>query len=81
MGRHLGLGTAYFDLDQNKDAIKHLKRSLELNPRSGQALVIIGNVYQATGDNKNAKQSYEKYLRIEPSGKFAADVRMILEAL
>jgi CheY-like chemotaxis protein len=78
---HTGLGTAYFDTDQNTLAIQHLKRALELNAKNGQALVILGNVYQAMGDNAKAKQSYESYLKVEPSGKFANDVRLILQAL
>ena len=78
---HTGLGTAYFDTDQNSLAIQHLKRALELNAKNGQALVILGNVYQAMGDNAKAKQSYESYLKLEPGGRFANDVRLILQAL
>jgi type IV secretory pathway VirB10-like protein len=78
---HTGLGTAYFDTDQNALAIQHLRRALELNAKNGQALVILGNVHQAMGDNPKAKQAYEQYLQIEPSGKFAADVRLILQSM
>jgi Tfp pilus assembly protein PilF len=78
---HTGLGTAYFDADQNSLAIQHLERALELNPRNGQALVILGNVHQAMGDNTHARQAYERYLAVEPSGKFADDVKLILQAM
>jgi hypothetical protein len=78
---HIGLGTAYFDTDQNGLAVSHLERALALNPRNGQALVILGNVRQAMGDNPKAKQAYERYLAIEPNGKFAADVRLILQSM
>lgn len=78
---HTLLGTAYFDTDQNALAIAELNRALQLNPRSGQALVVLGNVYQANGDNGKAKDVYKRYLANEPNGKFADDVKMILEAL
>jgi hypothetical protein len=78
---HARLGTAYFDQDQNNLAIQHLKRAIELNGRNGQALVILGNVYQAMGNNPKAKEMYQRYLNVEPNGKFAADVRLILNAL
>lgn len=78
---HTGLGTAYFDTDQNTLAIQHLKRAIDLNGKNGQAWVILGNVYQAMGDGAKAKAAYESYLKIEPTGKFANDVRLILQAL
>jgi len=78
---HTGIGEAYFDLNKTSDAIKHLKQAISLNPRGPQAFVILGGVYQATGDNKKAKQSYQRYLKIAPNGKFASDIRMILDAL
>ncbi len=78
---HTGLGTAYFDTEQNQLAVQHLKKALSLNAKNGQALVILGNVFQTLGDNTKAKEAYESYLKIEPNGKFAADVRLILNAL
>jgi hypothetical protein len=78
---HTLLGTAYFDADQSQLAITHLKKAIGLNPKNGQALVVLGNVYQAVGDNGRAKETYKTYLALEPHGKFADDVKMIMEAL
>ncbi len=78
---HLGLGTAYFDTEQNQLALKHLQRASELAPRSGQVLVALGNVYQAMGNNAKARDAYERYLAVEPNGKFASDVRIILSGM
>ncbi len=78
---HLGIGTTYFDTEQNNLALKHLQRALELAPRSGQTLVALGNVHQAMGNTTRAKDAYERYLTVEPNGKFAADVRIILSGL
>jgi tetratricopeptide (TPR) repeat protein len=78
---HLGIGTTYFDTEQNNLALKHLQRAIELAPRSGQTLVALGNVHQAMGNAAKAKDAYERYLTVEPNGKFAADVRIILSGL
>lgn len=78
---HLGIGTAYFDSEQNQMALKHLQRAIELSPRNAQALVSLGNVHQAMGNAAKAKEAYEKYLAVDPNGKFAADVRIILQGL
>ena len=78
---HLGVGIAYFDSEQNQLALKHLQRAIELSPRNAQALVSLGNVYQAMGNAAKAREAYEKYLQVDPNGKFAADVRIILQGL
>ena len=78
---HAGIGEAYFDIDQNDEAIKHLRRAVALNAKNGQALVILGNVYQATGNNAKAKEAYQRYLQVAPNGKFADDIKLILNAL
>ncbi len=78
---HTGLGTAYFDANDIDMARRHLERAVELNPRNGQAFVILGNVYQAMGNNQKARQAYRTYLELQPTGKFAEDVRLILNAL
>ncbi|MEO0812738.1 MAG: tetratricopeptide repeat protein, partial [Myxococcota bacterium] len=78
---HFGLGAAYLDSNNLNGARKHLERAVELSPRNGQALVYLGNVHQAQGNNAKAKQAYQRYLRVAPNGKFAADVRLILDAL
>ncbi|MCK5688492.1 response regulator [Myxococcota bacterium] len=78
---HTGLGSAYFDADKLKDALTHLNKAIALNPRAAQALVLQGNVYQAMGNNAKAKQSYERYLKVAPSGAFAEDVKFLLQSL
>jgi TolA-binding protein len=78
---HLLLGTAYFVATQNPSAVTHLKRAITLDPKNGQALVTLGNVYQAMGDATKAREAYRSYLSVEPRGKFAADVKAILEQL
>ncbi len=75
------LGTAYFETDQNQQAITHLTRAVALNGRNAQALMVLGNVYQAVGNTAKAKDAYQRYLAVAPNGKFAGDVKMILEAL
>ncbi|MEO1172609.1 MAG: tetratricopeptide repeat protein, partial [Myxococcota bacterium] len=78
---HFGLGAAYLDSNDLPGARKHLERAVSLNGRNGQALVYLGNVYQAQGNNVKAKRTYERYLQVAPRGKYAADVRLILESI
>ncbi|MEM6730406.1 MAG: tetratricopeptide repeat protein, partial [Myxococcota bacterium] len=78
---HFGLGAAYLDSNNLGGARKHLEQAVSLNPRNGQALVYLGNVYQAQGNNGKAKTAYERYLKVAPNGKFAADVKLILDAI
>ena len=78
---HSGIAAAYFDADQNALALRHALRALELNARIGQALYFWGNVHQAQGSGDKARDAYERYLKIEPNGRYAGDVKLILETM
>ena len=78
---HTGLGKAYFDLNQNEQAISHLRQALQINGRKGEALMLLGNVYQTLGKDGQAREFYERYLQVAPNGKYAGDVKLILQTL
>ncbi len=78
---HAAIGEAYFDVDDNILAVKHLRRAIALNSKNGYALVTLGTVYQAQGQAQKARQAYERYLEVSPNGKFVEDVRMLLKSL
>jgi predicted TPR repeat methyltransferase len=49
--------------------------------KNGRAWFSLGMALQATSQNTQAVQAYKKYLALEPSGKFSADVRLALKQL
>ena len=66
-----------------KDAavLKRWQHKAELTPRHGPTLYQLGNAYRAAGDTEHAKDAYKRYLRVEPNGKFANDVKLMLNTL
>ena len=56
--RHLGL--AYFNLGHYKEALRHWKTSLELDPTHHQTWWCIGNLYESTNQNSLAFSAYQK---------------------
>lgn len=75
------LGNAYFELGDNAAALKSLKSAVDADPRRAHTYVLLGAVYQGMNRGADARAAYEKYLALEPNGKFAQDVRSILKAL
>ena len=77
----LAIGAAYYELDDNAQAVGFLDRAINLNPRNARAYLTLGTIYQTQGKKPQAIDAYQKYLTYDPNGKFAADVRNILATL
>jgi len=78
---HLGLGNAYYELNNNQAALSNLEKARELAPRSPRVYVLLGAVYQSVKRQRDAIRAYEKYLELAPNGKFARDLRTIVTEL
>jgi CheY-like chemotaxis protein/cytochrome c-type biogenesis protein CcmH/NrfG len=66
----------------------HLSRAAELaskallvDPNVADAYVIIGGVHQDSGQNAEAKAAYRRYLQLAPHGRYADDLRSIVNSL
>ncbi len=74
------LGQVYIEMERNDDALKALQRALAINPRNADAYLNLGGLYDVTGDTRRANEAYERYLKLEPNGKFARDIRSLLSS-
>ncbi|MCC6811598.1 MAG: response regulator [Deltaproteobacteria bacterium] len=77
----LAMGNAHYELDENDKAIDFLNRAISANGRLAPAYLTLGTIYQNQGQKQKAVGAYEKYLQYDPNGKFAPDVRNILNTL
>jgi tetratricopeptide (TPR) repeat protein len=77
---HDTLGWVYYKRGAAPPAIKALQRSLELNPRNAAAAYHLAIVYDQSGDRVNARQTFELYLKLDPTSEHAADVRRRLQS-
>ena len=57
------------------------KKAIVGNPDLADAYVFIGAAEQNAGRSKAAKEAYKQYLRLAPSGRYAADMRAIVASL
>ena len=56
-------------------------RVLQLNAKSAPAHLIVGTVAQEQGQKERAIEHYDKYLKLAPKGRYAPDVRKVLEGI
>ncbi|MBY0451095.1 MAG: tetratricopeptide repeat protein [Cyanobacteria bacterium] len=78
------LGKVYFRLGRLSSAEKHLLRALSKvtdGPDKAQMQATMGDIYEATHRPRAAKQAYEAYLKIVPSGDLATQIRAKLPGL
>lgn len=73
---HVQLGTALQKLKRYPEALQHLSKGLELNPRLVNALLCRGQVHSSLGRFGDARSDFELVLRVatpgSPLGKAAA---------
>ncbi len=60
------LGVRYLEGENYEVARDRLERALELDPRMGKAYMALGMTYEALGNERLAKASYESSVRVEP---------------
>lgn len=61
------------------EAVENLARAEKLGMRTSALYLELGQAYQLAGQSERAKQSYEAFLKIQPDGRSADEVRSILK--
>lgn len=73
---HLGLGLAYFNLRDDRNAERELLKVLEIDPKAFMAYQFLGELYYRKDDLETAVTYWEKAVAVNPG---ANDVRTRLE--
>ena len=70
-----------FDRGRSAQASAWSKKAIAANPAAADAYVFLGGAEQNGGHGKAAKQAYQHYLHLAPTGRYAADLRAIVNSL
>ena len=76
-----GRGQAHYELRQLDLAARDFEAVLAQNPTHAAALLTLGSIAQDQGKKAQARSYYERYLKRYPSGRRAAEVQALLDAL
>ncbi len=77
------IAVAKVEFDRGRFAQAHnwSKKAIAVNPAAAEAYVYAGGAEQNQGHGKAAKEAYLQYLRLAPSGRYAAELRTIVNSL
>lgn len=64
---HLSLAEYYRDIGQNKEALAHVDRALELDSTLVSAYLLKGQILQASGDNSAAIEQFARARKLAPT--------------
>jgi tetratricopeptide (TPR) repeat protein len=78
---HLALGRLYLDTDRARLAAPHIGRALQLKPDFADGHLFAGNLLLKLDEPARALSEYEEYLRLAPSGDYAAPTRELVGKL
>ncbi len=77
----LAFAQSLLELNRQKDALKAARKVAKLNPSNARAHLIIGSVQQELGQAEASIEAYQRYLKLAPKGRYAEDVRKVLQSL
>ena len=77
----VALAKVEFDRGRFAQAYAWSKKAIAVNPASADAYVFAGGAEQNKGHGKAAKEAYLHYLRLAPTGRYAAELRTIVNSL
>ncbi len=75
---HHELAKAYWALGRWQDAEPHAQKAVALKPDLAPAHVLLGNIALRKRDPQGALKEFQEYLRLEPKGPMAEQVRTIV---
>jgi tetratricopeptide (TPR) repeat protein len=78
---HYTLGRIYWERKDLVSAGKQVALTLQLQPEFGDARLLAGNIFVRAHLPQNAIIEYEEYLRIDPRGQFAQEIRDLVQKL
>jgi type IV pilus assembly protein PilF len=75
------VGIIYFDQDNVLEAIRHFKKSLELDSSLFDAQFLLGQSYLKIKDDKNAKKAFQAVIKLSPESSFGERAKSYLQSL
>ena len=75
------MGLIYFDQDNVLEAIRHFKKSLELDSSLFDAQFLLGQCYLKIKDNKNAKKAFQTVIKLSPESSLGQRAKTYLQSL
>ena len=64
--KHFKLGVQYFEEKQMEDALRELRKAVELNPQHADARYHLGSLYHVLKAYSRAVKEYQELLRVNP---------------
>jgi Tfp pilus assembly protein PilF len=60
------------------EALREVETAIQVEGRYPPAWLLLGEIHQGEGRNKQARAAYERFLQLEPKGEQARAVREII---
>ena len=78
---HNALGVIAWETGHPDEAIEHMKRAVEINPREWDTLFNLGKALRQRGRDQEARRYVARFVREAPPALYAADIRHLKEWL
>jgi tetratricopeptide (TPR) repeat protein len=80
-GGEYELAKTYWSLGRWQESAPYARKAIADMPELAAPHVLMGNILLREGNAQQARQEYETYLKLEPSGQMAAGARQMIEKI
>jgi tetratricopeptide (TPR) repeat protein len=80
-GGEYELAKTYWSLGRWQESAPYARKAIVDIPELAAPHVLMGNILLREGNAQQARQEYEAYLKLEPSGQMAAGARQMIEKI
>jgi tetratricopeptide (TPR) repeat protein len=77
----IALANVLLEKPDPQGASAYVERAIRANPGNPDAYLVRGSIEQQLSRNAEARSAYEHYLKLAPHGRYASDIRHILQSL
>ncbi len=72
---------AEMDLGRTDEAMVWAHKAIAIDPGVADAYVVVGSGEQQAGRTQEAREAYQKYLDLAPNGRYAEELRTVMQRL
>jgi len=69
------------EVERFRDALEAAEKAARIDAKNPEVFLLLGNARQDLGQAKGSIEAYEQYLKLDPSGQFATEVRQVIRGM
>jgi CheY-like chemotaxis protein/tetratricopeptide (TPR) repeat protein len=77
----VGYTKALLEVNRIRDALEAAEKAARIDRNNAEVFLLLGNARQELGMSSPSIKAYERYLKLDPNGRFASEVKQVIKGM